>query len=60
MTDIYIVGFDGTAQSERAIEYAASRAKKSGAQVHLVHVLEWSPFSFHTPEELAGYRLVQQ
>ncbi len=53
MNDLYIVGFDGTAQSERAIEYAANRAKKSGASLHVIHVLEWSPYSFHTPEELA-------
>ncbi len=53
MTDIYIVGFDGTAQSRRAAEFAAGRAKKSGATLHLLMVLEWSPYSFHTPEELA-------
>lgn len=53
MIDTYIVGFDGTDQSSRAVDYAAERAKKSGAGVHLVHVVEWSPYSFHTPEELA-------
>jgi nucleotide-binding universal stress UspA family protein len=53
MTDTYIVGFDGTAQSRRAADYAAARAKASGGKVHLVLVLEWSPYSFHTPEELA-------
>lgn len=53
MTDIYIVGFDGTAQSRRAGEFAAACAKKSGAALHLLMVLEWSPYSFHTPEELA-------
>ena len=53
MTDTFIVGFDGTAQSRRAIEYAANKAKKTGADVHVINVLEWSPYSFHTPEELA-------
>ncbi|HMB76029.1 MAG TPA: universal stress protein [Kiloniellaceae bacterium] len=53
MTDIYVVGFDGTAHASRALDYASARAKKSGAKLHLVYVLEWSPFSFHTPEELA-------
>ncbi len=53
MPDTYIVGFDGTAQAGRAVDYAAARAKASGAQLHLVHVIEWSPYSFHTPEELA-------
>ena len=53
MSDTYIVGFDGTEQSSRAIDLAAGRARSSGAQLHLVHVLEWSPYNFHTPEELA-------
>ncbi len=53
MSDFYIVGFDGTAQARRAVDYAASRAKKSGGKVQLVQVIEWSPYSFHTPEELA-------
>lgn len=53
MTDTYIVGFDGTAQSRRAVDYAAARAKLSGANVCLVLVIEWSPYGFHTPEELA-------
>jgi len=52
MTDVNIVGFDGSGQSGRAIDYARNRAKKSGASLHLVLVLEWSPYSFHTPEEL--------
>lgn len=56
MSEIYIVGFDGTPQSRRAVDYAAGLAKQSGAEVHLVFVLEWSPFSFHTPEELAERR----
>lgn len=53
MSDIYIVGFDGTAQARRAVDFAAERAKKSGAAIHIVQVIEWSPYSFHTPEELA-------
>jgi len=53
MSEIYIVGFDGTPQSQRAVDYAGQLAKRADAEVHLVFVLEWSPFSFHTPEELA-------
>ena len=52
MTDIFVVGFDDTDSSKRAIEFAAERARRCGGEVHLVHVLEWSPYSFHTPEEL--------
>lgn len=53
MTDVNIVGFDGSGHAGRAVDYASDRAKKSGASLHLVLVLEWSPYSFHTPEELA-------
>ncbi|GLQ06478.1 universal stress protein [Sneathiella chinensis] len=49
----YIVGFDGTDQSRRAVDYAAAQAEKSGAELHLVFVIEWSPYSFHTAAELA-------
>ena len=53
MTDIYVVGFDDTDGSRRAIDFAAARAQRCGGTVHIVHVLEWSPYSFHTPEELS-------
>lgn len=53
MTDTFVIGFDGTESSQRAVAFAAARAGATGARLHLVHVLEWSPFSFHTPEELA-------
>jgi len=53
MSKTLIVGFDDTEQSRRAISHAAEDAKQSGAAVHVVHILEWSPYSFHTPEELA-------
>ena len=53
MSETYIVGFDGSETSHRALEYARDRALRSSAHIHLVFVMEWSPFSFHTPEELA-------
>lgn len=53
MPEIYIVGVDGSEQSHRAISYAAARAKAANAELHLVLILEWSAFSFHTAEELA-------
>ncbi len=53
MSETFVVGFDGTDSSRRAIDFAAARAKLAGANLHLVLVLEWSPYSFHTPEELA-------
>lgn len=53
MTDTYLVGFDGSESSQRAVDLAGTWAKTSGATVHLVQILEWSPYSFQTPEELA-------
>ena len=53
MSQTYIVGFDGTPQSRRAVEHAAAAAKKAGGKLHLVFVIEWSPYSFHTAQELA-------
>jgi nucleotide-binding universal stress UspA family protein len=53
MSDTFVIGFDGTETSQRAVAFGAARAEKTGAKLHLVHILEWSPYSFHTPEELA-------
>ena len=52
MSDCYVVGYDGSAASDRAIEFALDRAVASGASLVIAHVLEWSPYSFLTPEEL--------
>ncbi len=52
MTEKYIVGYDGSASSRRALEFALTGAKSSGAEVVVAYVLEWSPYSFLTPDEL--------
>lgn len=48
----YVVGYDGSDSSRRAVDFALDRAKASGASLVVAHVLEWSPYSFLTPEEL--------
>lgn len=53
MSNPIVVGFDGSKASVRAVEFALQMAKRSDAALHLVHVLEWSPYSFHSAEELA-------
>ncbi len=53
MPDTAIVGYDGTESSQRAVTFACGLAKDAKDAVHLVHVLEWSPYSFLTPEELS-------
>lgn len=48
----YIVGVDGSEASIRAAHYALAEAAQSGASLKIIHVLEWSPYSFLTHEEL--------
>lgn len=52
MTNTIVVGYDGSESAERALEFAAARAKSQGVSVTVAHVLEWSPYTFLTPEEL--------
>lgn len=51
METVYLVGVDGSNCSERAIDYILERAQGNGGKVLVTHVIEWSPFSFSTPEE---------
>ncbi len=51
MSDAMLVGIDGSEGSRRAAEFAAHRAKRSGAHLVVVYVIEWSPYTFNTPEE---------
>ena len=53
MSDTYLVAVDGSEGSLRAVEFATERALASKAKLLLAYVIEWSPYSFHTPEELA-------
>ena len=52
MSAVYIVACDGSSASERALQLAIEQAKLTGATLVCAHVLEWSPYSFLTPEEL--------
>jgi nucleotide-binding universal stress UspA family protein len=53
MSGNIVVAVDGSPGSERALQTAINLAKATGAALTLVHIIEWSPFSFHTPDELA-------
>jgi nucleotide-binding universal stress UspA family protein len=49
-----VVGLDGSASGERALDHGKSLARLIGeCELVLAFVIEWSPYSFHTPEELA-------
>jgi nucleotide-binding universal stress UspA family protein len=49
-----VVGLDGSEASSRVLAVATQTAKAIGScEIIAVFVIEWSPFSFHTPEENA-------
>ncbi len=47
-----LLGYDESQSAKSAMAFAISLAKSEGAEVVVAHVLEWSPYSFLTPEEL--------
>jgi nucleotide-binding universal stress UspA family protein len=49
--DTMLVGVDGSESSRRAANFAAMQAKAGGARLLVAYVIEWSPYSFNTPEE---------
>lgn len=51
MPDTLLVGIDGSECCDRAVDFAAARAKASGAKLIVAFVIEWSPYTFNTPEE---------
>ena len=49
-----VIGLDGHSSGEKALEFAKNLAAKAdGCELIVVYVIEWSPFSFQTPEENA-------
>jgi len=47
-----VIGLDGQSSGEKALEFAKSLAANiSDCELIVVYVIEWSPFSFQTPEE---------
>lgn len=51
MADTFLVGIDGSECCSRAVDFAAVHAKHAGARLIVAYVIEWSPFTFNTPEE---------
>lgn len=49
--ETYVVAYDG--DDRGVLDFAIARALRNGASLHLVHILEWSPYKFLTPEELS-------
>ena len=54
MTTTLMIGLDGYGSGQRALDYAKRMAELIGnCELLVVYVVEWSPFSFNTPEENA-------
>lgn len=52
MTEKLVVGLDGHSSGDRAVSYAQRMAKLLGdCELLIVYVVEWSPYSFQTPQE---------
>jgi len=54
MSELYLVGLDGSDASQRALAEAERQAKLSNAALIVSYVIPWSPFTFSTPEENAN------
>ena len=53
MTQVLLVGTDCSECSNRTLDLAAELAKITGLPLVVVHVIEWSQFTFNTPQENA-------
>ncbi|HPE62027.1 MAG TPA: universal stress protein [Thiolinea sp.] len=60
MSQVYVVGYDGSPSSRRALDFTLELAAESGGSIVLAHVLAWSPYSFLTQEELAERHVRRQ
>lgn len=55
-----LVGYDASEASHRALDVAVDRAKALGEEVVLVHILDWSPYSFLSTQELEERHMRRQ
>lgn len=52
MSHKIVVGYDGSDSAKAALSFAVNVARLQGGSIVVAHVLEWSPYSFLTPNEL--------
>lgn len=52
MANKILVALDGSDGSKRALNAAAQHARLTNSDLVLAYVIDWSPYSFHTPQEL--------
>lgn len=52
MTTTILIGLDGESSGDKALAYGKRMCELIGdCEILVAYVIEWSPFSFHTPEE---------
>ena len=56
MSGKFVVGYDDSSPARRALDFALDKAARQGGSIVLAHVMEWSPYTFLTPEELEAKR----
>jgi len=52
MSNKILVALDGSDGGRRALKAAVAHASLTKSDLVLTYVIEWSPYSFHTPQEL--------
>jgi nucleotide-binding universal stress UspA family protein len=52
MSNKILVALDGSEGGKRALAAAVAHAKLTNSDLVLTYIIDWSPYSFHTPEEL--------
>lgn len=53
MKNSFLIAVDDSAGSNKAVDFALTQAKRAGADLVVAYVIEWSAYSFNTPEENA-------
>ena len=53
MKNSFLIAVDDSVGSNKAVDFALSQAKRAGAGLVVAYVIEWSAYSFNTPEENA-------
>ncbi len=52
MSELYLVGADGSEGGERAFRFALAAAVRNGARLLVAHVIDWSPYTMVPPQDL--------
>lgn len=48
----YVVAYEGDEDGTRVLDAAIEHARQADGRLNIVHILEWSPYQFLTPEEI--------